>query len=299
MADSVITQVRKEDNTRRVSIQVQPVIAEPQEPEQQSGCCSFFRCFGSKNTTREQDSHVAAAQSLQVAETRSSMGPQHLLPNIGPALRNRKCLVIDLDETLVHSNFKFVPDADFVVPVEIDGTVHKVFVLKRPGCDEFLRRVGALYEIVIFTASLGKYANPVLDLLDIHRVVHFRLFREACVNYDGNFVKDLSRLGREIKNVIIIDNSSTSYMLQPRNAVPIKSWFDDPLDEELFHLAKTLEDMAEVPNNVGVLPSLRELQNEMTASYNDPDAPHWSQKPMAFSPPRSKREDGDGAARAQ
>lgn len=244
---------------------------------------------------------MAAAQSLAVQEQRSSMmGPQHLLPNLGSALRNRKCLVIDLDETLVHSNFKFVPDADFVVPVEIDGTVHKVFVLKRPGCDEFLRRVGALYEIVIFTASLGKYANPVLDLLDIHRVVHFRLFREACVNYDGNFVKDLSRLGRELKNVIIIDNSSTSYMLQPRNAVPIKSWFDDPNDEELFHLAKTLEDMAEVPNNVGVLPSLRELQNEMQASYNDPDAPHWSQKPMAFSPPRAKQADVDGAAgRAQ
>jgi Dullard-like phosphatase family protein len=295
MAESVITQVHKEDNARRVSIQVQPVIAEPRESEK-GGCCSFFRCFGSKSAHREQESHAAAAQSLQASEIRSSMGPQHLLPNLGSALRNRKCLVIDLDETLVHSNFKFVPDADFVVPVEIDGTVHKVYVLKRPGCDEFLRRVGALYEIVIFTASLGKYANPVLDLLDIHRVVHFRLFREACVNYDGNFVKDLSRLGRELKNVIIIDNSSTSYMLQPRHAVPIKSWFDDPHDEELIHLADALEDMAEVPNTEGVLPSLRELQIEMTASYNDPDAPHWSQKRMSFSVPRQAKADSNASA---
>jgi Dullard-like phosphatase family protein len=295
MAESVITQVRKEDDTRRVSIQVQPVIAEPQEPEK-SGCCSFFRCFGSKSADGEQENHQAAAQGLQVAETRSSMGPVHLLPNLGAALRNRKCLVIDLDETLVHSNFKYVQDADFVVPVEIDGTVHRVFVLKRPGCDEFLRRVGALYEIVIFTASLAKYANPVLDLLDIHKVVHYRLFREACVNYDGNFVKDLSRLGRENKNVIIIDNSSTSYMLQPRNAIPIKSWFDDPSDVELVHLANTLEDMAEVPNSVGVLPSLRELQAEMTASYNDPDAPHWSQKQMSFSAPSQQKGNGSGGA---
>ena len=291
MAESVITQVRKEDDTRRVSIQVQPVIAEPQEPEKR-GCCSFFQCFGSSPNVQEQERQRASAQSQQVADVRSSMGPVHLLPNLGAALRNRKCLVIDLDETLVHSNFKFVQDADFVVPVEIDGTVHRVYVLKRPGCDEFLRRVGALYEIVIFTASLAKYANPVLDLLDIHKVVHFRLFREACVNYDGNFVKDLSRLGRELKNVIIIDNSSTSYMLQPRNAIPIKSWFDEKNDEELIHLANTLEDMADVPNSDGVLPSLRELQIEMSASYNDQDAPHWSQKQLSFSPRRQKRVDG-------
>ena len=295
MAESVVTQVRKEDSARRVSIQVQPVITETPEPEKK-GCCSYFQCFGGKAAGPEQDNEQATAQAQSLSEVRSSMGPQHLLPNLGSALRNRKCLVIDLDETLVHSNFKYVQDADFVVPVEIDGTVHKVFVLKRPGCDEFLRRVGALYEIVIFTASLGKYANPVLDLLDIHRVVHFRLFREACVNYDGNFVKDLSRLGRELKNVIIIDNSSTSYMLQPRNAVPIKSWFDDANDEELFHLADALEDMAEVPNSDGVLPSLRELQIEMTGSYNDPDAPHWSQKKMSFSVPRQKRGDGSGPA---
>ena len=126
MAESVITQVHKEDNARRVSIQVQPVIAEPRESEK-GGCCSFFRCFGSKSADGEQESHSAAAQSqsLQAQEVRSSMGPQHLLPNLGSALRNRKCLVIDLAATLVHSNFKFVPDADFVVPVEIDGTVHQ------------------------------------------------------------------------------------------------------------------------------------------------------------------------------
>jgi carboxy-terminal domain RNA polymerase II polypeptide A small phosphatase len=47
-----------------------------------------------------------------------------------PALRDYQhakiCLVIDLDETLVHSSFKPVANADFVVPVEIDGQVHQV-----------------------------------------------------------------------------------------------------------------------------------------------------------------------------
>lgn len=110
---------------------------------------------------------------------------QDLLPVKQPAHQRMHTLVLDLDETLVHSSFKPVADVDFVVPVEIDGMYHNVYVLKRPGVDEFMRRVGQIFEVVVFTASLGKYANPVLDLLDIHKSVHLRLFREGCVNYEG------------------------------------------------------------------------------------------------------------------
>lgn len=63
-------------------------------------------------------------------------------------------------------SFQPINNADFVVPVEIDGAVHQVYVLKRPHVDEFLRRCGELYECVLFTASLAKYADPVADLLD-------------------------------------------------------------------------------------------------------------------------------------
>jgi len=76
-----------------------------------------------------------------------------------------------------------VPNADFVVPVEIEGIMHNVYVIKRPGVDEFLRLMGQIYEVVIFTASLNKYADPVIDILDIHRVVRHRLFRESCYNH--------------------------------------------------------------------------------------------------------------------
>ncbi len=68
----------------------------------------------------------------------------------------KKCLVLDLDETLVHSSFKAVPQADFVIPVEIEGQTHNVYVLKRPQVDLFLQKMGPLFEIVVFTASLAK-----------------------------------------------------------------------------------------------------------------------------------------------
>lgn len=142
------------------------------------------------------------------------------------------------------------------MPVEIDGTVHQVYVLKRPHVDEFLQRMGELYECVLFTASLAKvlllllaslafflhvlmnvklklqdinnflfvyfqYADPVADLLDRWGVFRVRLFRESCVFHRGNYVKDLNKLGRDLQKVIIVDNSPASYIFHPDNAVSI------------------------------------------------------------------------------
>jgi RNA polymerase II subunit A small phosphatase-like protein len=100
--------------------------------------------------------------------------PRPLLPPVSPQHLGRKCLVLDLDETLVHSSFKVcatpqytgvpqadrapqsISQADFVVPVEIEYHWHNVYVLKRPGVDAFLKKMGEIYEIVVFTASLSK-----------------------------------------------------------------------------------------------------------------------------------------------
>lgn len=173
-----------------------------------------------------------------------------LLPTIHPEDSHKKCLVLDLDETLVHSSFKEIPNPDFVIPVEIDGTVHRVYVLKRPGVDMFLEKVGKTYEIVVFTASLSKYADPLLDLLDIHKVVRHRLFRESCTWHEGNYVKDLQILGRPIEKTIIVDNSPMSYLFQPENAIGVSSFIDDPSDRELYYCLPFLENILHVDNVV-------------------------------------------------
>jgi RNA polymerase II subunit A small phosphatase-like protein len=155
--------------------------------------------------------------------------------------RGKMCLVLDLDETLVHSSFKPVPNADYILPVEIDGIVHSVYVIKRPGCDLFLQRLGKIYEIVLFTASLSKYADPLLDLLDTDNVIRARLFREACVFFQNSYVKDMSLIGRDPTATIIVDNSPASYYFQPENALPCESFIDDPADQELYLLMEFLE----------------------------------------------------------
>lgn len=63
------------------------------------------------------------------------------------------------------------------------------------------------YEVVIFTASLSKYADPLMDILDEKRVAPQRLFREHCTFHNGIFVKDMSKIGRSLKDSLIIDNS--------------------------------------------------------------------------------------------
>ncbi|CCX05989.1 HAD-like domain-containing protein [Pyronema domesticum] len=202
--------------------------------------------------TEKEDVEIAApaqdeaeAQAADALVTTTGKDRQQwLLPPIKPEMEGKKCLVLDLDETLVHSSFKLLQQADFTIPVEIEGTYHNVYVIKRPGVDQFMKRVGELYEVVVFTASVSKYGDPLLDQLDIHHVVHHRLFRESCFNHQGNYVKDLSQLGRDLKDTIIIDNSPTSYIFHPQHAVPISSWFSDAHDNELLDLIPVLEDLS-------------------------------------------------------
>ncbi|GBG64730.1 hypothetical protein CBR_g46276 [Chara braunii] len=104
----------------------------------------------------------------------------------------------------------------------------------------------AFVQVVVFTASLAKYADPLLDLLDSQSVVRARLFRDSCCPYEGNYVKDLSVLGRDLHSVIIIDNSPHSYVFHPENAVPISTFIDDPNDQELIELIPYLNAIAEV-----------------------------------------------------
>ncbi|KAK4321140.1 hypothetical protein Pmani_008038 [Petrolisthes manimaculis] len=206
---------------------------------------------------------------------------RHLLPSVSHRDMHKKCMVIDLDETLVHSSFKPISNADFIVPVEIDGTIHQVYVLKRPFVDDFLQKMGELYECVLFTASLAKYADPVANLLDKWGVFRARLFRESCVFHRGNYVKDLSRLGRDLHKVVIMDNSPASYIFHPDNAVPVSSWFDDMSDSELMDLVPFLETLSKVDNVYSVLRNCNNPLNSQTPPQQGNQVlPQITQGPM-------------------
>ena len=101
--------------------------------------------------------------------------------------------------------------ADIILPVEIEDTCQNVYVLKRPHCEQFIANMSEFYEIVMFTASLSQYAYPLYSRIDPAGHTATLLYREHCTYYNGYYVKDMARLGRDLANVIIIDNSPNSY----------------------------------------------------------------------------------------
>lgn len=162
--------------------------------------------------------------------------------------RERKpiTLVLDLDETLVHSTLEHCEDADFTFTVFFNMREHTVYVKERPHLRTFLKKVAEMFEVVVFTASQSIYAEQLLDILDPDgKLISGRAYRESCIFSDGSYTKDLTVLGLDLAKVLIIDNSPQVFRLQINNGIPIKSWFDDPSDNELISLIPFLETLAE------------------------------------------------------
>ncbi|KAI0472627.1 NLI interacting factor-like phosphatase-domain-containing protein [Xylariaceae sp. FL0804] len=229
--------------------------------------------------------------------------PRPLLPRRQPSYipyepqdpKHLKTLILDLDETLIHSMSKGGRmGSGHMVEVRLNttyvgsggqqalGPQHPIlyYVHKRPHCDEFLRKVCKWFNLVIFTASVQEYADPVIDWLESERKFFSgRYYRQHCTFRHGAFIKDLSSVEPDLSRVMILDNSPLSYMfhqgrMDPAfrrcdsgwqtansganadNAIPIQGWISDPTDNDLLHLVPLLEGLQYV-SDVRALLALR------------------------------------------
>ncbi len=150
--------------------------------------------------------------------------------------KRRPTLILDLDETLVHSSDS-PPVGDFsLLEVETKKSKKNFYILRRPGLENFLNSLAPHYSLVVFTASVRRYADAVINLIDPDRRIERRFFRSSCIRQEGQFIKDLATVTRDLKRTIIVDNSPLAYSLHEENAVPIETWFDSPDDRELTDL---------------------------------------------------------------
>ena len=157
----------------------------------------------------------------------------------------KKTLIIDLDETLVHSDFSFnFEKHDEILNFKTERIEDiQVPLILRPGVKSFLQNVANKFEIVVFTASRKEYANAILDYLDPeNNIFSHRLYRESCIPLFGKiFIKDLRIISdRYQSDMVIVDNSIYSFTNQISNGVLITSFFSDPADKELYNLENYL-----------------------------------------------------------
>ena len=250
-----------------------------------------------------------ASSSLRMTKyPRALAPPRPLIPRRQPSYSShtasfsssqtpQKTLVIDLDETLIHSLAKggrmssgHMVEVKLSTSIGLGGTTlgpqHPIlyYVHKRPHCDLFLRKVCKWYNLVVFTASVQEYADPVIDWLEQERTYFSRrYYRQHCTFRNGAYIKDLSSIEPDLSKVIILDNSPLSYIFHEGNAaaidfiahysdlpgeidnaIPIEGWINDPTDNDLLHLIPLLEGLQYV-TDVRALLALR--RGEAEASH--------------------------------
>jgi Dullard-like phosphatase family protein len=146
-----------------------------------------------------------------------------------PSIPDKKTLVLDLDQTLIHSS-AFPPHRN----VESFHSGSPAFyVYKRPGLDGFLARIRFQFNIFIYTHGCKEYASSVIDAICPWVDASHRLYRDACVGRHGNR-KDLRILARSKREVILVDDSKTVASDNPKNTILITPWFGVPYDTKLI-----------------------------------------------------------------
>ena len=147
---------------------------------------------------------------------------------------NKNTLIIGLEDTII--NF------------HLDGNSYKSkgILSLRPGVTLFFEEIKKYYEIIVFSLFDKKNADYIIDAFEgKEKYIDYRLYREHCIVRDNEFIKDLSRIGRNIEKMIIVDNLPQCFMLQKENGINIRSyWEEDKNDVVLLDLIPVLINIA-------------------------------------------------------
>ena len=117
-------------------------------------------------------------------------------------------LVLDLDDTLILSDWR---------------RERGWRVFKRPGAADFLKHMAQFYEVVVFSEQLSTYVDPIVERLDPQHFLAGRLYREAAQYKNGEYLRDLSKLNRDVGKVIYVTARPKTAM-QRENVVVINPY---------------------------------------------------------------------------
>ena len=185
----------------------------------------------------------------------SPTNPEIKSPFIKTKLSKKFSLVLDLDETLIS--------------LDRDNTKENKAILKfRPGLLDFLSKMKKYYEIIVFTSATKEYADQIEDVIEQNeKYFEFRLYREHTLSFNNEFIKDISRIGRPLDKILIVDNMPQNYRMQKENGIGIKSFFgEDEEDDALEYLGIIL---IKIINNFDdVREGISEYKNEIISNIS-------------------------------
>ena len=200
--------------------------------------------YSEENKKSKKKSEDNGEDGCNIVDTFNDNPKPPFLKPISP--KYKYTLVLDLDETLVH----YISDND------------SAYIQIRPGAEEFIKELSEYYEIIIFTAALQSYADLVLDGIDPDGVISDRLYRQHTMSVGNANIKNLEKIGRNIKHVIIIDNFMENFSLQPKNGLNIVDFEGNEYDEELEYLKEDLIKLVKLnPDDVRCY--LKDIQAKM------------------------------------
>ena len=149
-------------------------------------------------------------------------------PFIKEKMTKKFCLVLDLDETIIHN--MNLPFGDYF------------FV--RPGFFELIKEVKENYEIIIFTEKDKKFVDDIMNKIDYDKYINYTLYKNHVIYEEKQAIKKLELIGRNLDKIIYVDNSEISSKYNKKNLYKISSWYNDIFDNELITLKEKLVNIA-------------------------------------------------------
>ena len=187
----------------------------------------------------------------------------------------KKILVLDLDETLIHTFLHPINNADIQLNIPIyddinDIEINKIYVKKRPGLDLFLKELKNYFNIYIFSASPEDYVSIITKEIDKDKIIIKYFSKKDCLTVPGGgnyniYIKDLTKINNDLPNMVIVDDNITSFSLQSDNGIPIRPWYGEAQDKELFKLIHLLKKLVCYKD---VRIEIKKLVNNNAISWN-------------------------------
>ena len=168
-------------------------------------------------------------------ENRINRIESYILPSI--KINYKYSLILDLDETLVffqkENVFINTDEKQKIENEEIITNYTKNTLILRPGLIDFLRKMKNYFELILFSSGIYEYVNPIINMIEKdEKFFEYILYRKH-IEYDenGEIIKNLDILGRNLKNIIIVDDVFKYFKLHKDNGICIKPFKGDRLND--------------------------------------------------------------------